>query len=66
MKTYAVCVNHGEGLVELKAFESKAVDCGVVTYQQIEGNHCSMHFTSTRKNECLDFINKSDISGLAV
>lgn len=59
MKTYAVCVNHGEGLVELKAFESKAVDCGAVTYQQIAGIGSSMYHTSTRKKECLDFIKKN-------
>lgn len=56
MKTYGVRLNHAEGLVELIAFESKAVDCGAVTYQRIEGPHGSIYFTSTRKKECLAWI----------
>ena len=59
MKTYAVCVDQGAGLVVLKAYESEAVNYGAFTLQQIAGNHCGMYFTSTRKKECLDFINKN-------
>ena len=58
MKTYAVRVNQDECLVELIAFESRAVESGKLTFQQIAGKGCDLWKVSTNKNKCIEFMSK--------
>lgn len=63
MKKYAVVVNHGDGKVNLCAYESKAIWSGKnprgLTYQQMFGNHANVVYETTRKDDAQDFIKKN-------
>lgn len=58
LKTYAVRFTY-PNTVDLLAYESKAVDSGLITLPMIAGNHSTIMMVSTRKKNCLVFIKRN-------